>query len=270
MARTTPRSPARSALAPALTHVDGDGRVVMVNVGAKAASTRVAIAEARVCCAPSTRDALLSTSTSKKGEAIVTAKLAGILAAKQTDRLIPLCHGLALEDVAVDVDAVADGFVVRARAQTTGKTGVEMEAMVAASIAALTLYDMGKAMERGMRVTEVRLVEKSGGKSGTWRAPSTTPTTTTASATPATTTSTASKTQNAKTAKVHGTRNNTPSAKKGPMTTTPSTKSPSTQSATASTKSPSTKTASTTKSPSTQSATASTKTTKTTNQKKKT
>lgn len=178
MARSAPRPPAHSSSeTAALTHVDGDGRVVMVNVGAKAASTRVAIAEARVCCAPATRDALLSTATSKKGEAIVTAKLAGILAAKQTDRLIPLCHGLALEDVAVDVDAVADGFVVRARAQTTGKTGVEMEAMVAASIAALTLYDMGKAMERGMRVTEVRLIEKSGGKSGTWRAPSTTPAT---------------------------------------------------------------------------------------------
>ena len=152
-----------------LSHVDDDGRVTMVDVSGKADSARHAIARGRLLCSPETRMALLSATTSKKGEAIITAKIAGMLAAKQTGSLIPLCHPIALTDVSVDVTAVDGGFDIEARAACVGKTGVEMEALVAVSVCGLTLYDMGKAIERGMRLTDVRLVEKAGGKSGTWR-----------------------------------------------------------------------------------------------------
>jgi cyclic pyranopterin phosphate synthase len=154
----------------ALTHVDERGRIRMVDVSEKAESARVAIACGLLRCSPSTRDALWS-STTKKGEAIVTARLAGILAAKQTGALIPLCHPVPLSDVAVDVIVVDDGLAIEARAACVGRTGVEMEAMVAVSVAGLTLYDMGKAIERGMVLEQVRLVEKRGGKSGVWRRP---------------------------------------------------------------------------------------------------
>jgi cyclic pyranopterin phosphate synthase len=153
-----------------LTHVDAHGRIQMVDVGHKAESERIAIARGLLRCAPSTRDALWSSST-KKGEAIVTARLAGILAAKQTGALIPLCHPVPLTDVAVDIVVVDDGLAIEARAACVGRTGVEMEAMVAVSVAGLTLYDMGKAIERGMVLEQVRLVEKRGGKSGVWRRP---------------------------------------------------------------------------------------------------
>jgi cyclic pyranopterin phosphate synthase len=152
-----------------LSHVDDDGRVTMVDVSAKPETARTAVARALLRCSSATRDALLSSSTSKKGEALVTAKIAGILAAKQTGSLIPLCHPVALSDVAVDVAAVDEGFLIEARVSCVGRTGVEMEAMVAVSICGLTLYDMGKAIERDMVLGDVRLVEKRGGKSGVWR-----------------------------------------------------------------------------------------------------
>ncbi len=151
-----------------LTHVDAAGRVRMVDVSQKADTARSATARALLRCSRATRDALLAGGT-KKGEAVATAKVAGVLAAKQTGALIPLCHPIALTDVAVDITAVAAGIAVVATARCVGKTGVEMEAMVAASIAGLCLYDMGKAIEREMTLTDVELVEKSGGKSGTWR-----------------------------------------------------------------------------------------------------
>ena len=152
-----------------LSHLDEHGRVSMVDVSNKPATARSATAEALLCCAPSTRDALLG-GTLHKGEAIVTAKVAGVLAAKHTGTLIPLCHPLALSDVQVEIVGVDDGLRITATARCVGPTGVEMEAMTAATIAGLTLYDMGKAVERGMHLQGVRLLEKTGGSSGTWRA----------------------------------------------------------------------------------------------------
>ena len=151
-----------------LTHLDESGRVRMVDVSAKAETERVAVARALLRCTPGTRDAIVEGKLAK-GEAVTTARVAGILAAKRTGELIPLCHPIALSDVGVDVVAVKDGVAIEARAKTVGRTGVEMEAMVAASVAGLTLYDMAKAVERGMVLDGVRLVLKSGGKSGTWK-----------------------------------------------------------------------------------------------------
>ncbi len=152
---------------PHLTHVGSDGHVAMVDVSDKAVSVRHATACATLRCSAETR-ALLTDSTSTKGEALVTAKLAGILAAKKTAELIPLCHPLGLDDVAVDIAACDEGLRITAVAKTTARTGVEMEAMMAASVAALTLYDMGKGVERGMIVDGVMLMHKTGGRSGTW------------------------------------------------------------------------------------------------------
>jgi len=153
-----------------LSHLTADGSLSMVDVGGKAITARTATAEARVvlgaAAARALRDATLS-----KGDAFVAAQLAGIGAAKRTGDLIPLAHPLGLD--AVDVTFAWDGettLVVTARATTTARTGVEMEAMVAASIAALTIYDMCKALDKGIVVERVRLLEKSGGKSGPWRA----------------------------------------------------------------------------------------------------
>jgi cyclic pyranopterin phosphate synthase len=151
-----------------LTHVDAHGRLTMVDVSAKPETPRVAIARGLLRCTPSTRDALVAATTAK-GEALATAKVAGILGAKHTGSLIPLCHPVPLTDVAVDILAVDDGLALEARAACIGRTGVEMEAMVAVTVAGLTLYDMGKAAERGMVLEQVRLVEKRGGKSGVWR-----------------------------------------------------------------------------------------------------
>ncbi len=151
-----------------LSHVDADGKVLMVDVTDKRESARLAVARGLLRCSAQTREALLSSSTSKKGEALVTAKVAGILAAKQTGTLIPLCHPVALSDIVVDISAVAAGFAIEARVACVGRTGVEMEALVAVSVCGLTLYDMGKALERDMVLSEVRLVEKRGGKSGVW------------------------------------------------------------------------------------------------------
>ncbi len=151
-----------------LTHVDAGGSLQMVDVSAKESTARHAVARALLRCTPTTRDALLG-GTGKKGEAIATAKVAGVLAAKKTGELIPLCHPLALHDVQVNIVAVDDGLQITTMARCTGPTGVEMEAMTAAAIAGLTLYDMGKAAERDMVLDGVKLLEKGGGKSGLWR-----------------------------------------------------------------------------------------------------
>jgi cyclic pyranopterin phosphate synthase len=161
-------SPPTSLALPHLTHVDSKGRVQMVDVSHKPQTTRVAVAQALLRCSPSTREALLSSST-KKGESIATAKIAGVLAAKQTSLLLPLCHPVPLTDIAIAISGVDDGVRIEARATCVDRTGVEMEAMMAAAVAGLALYDMGKAAERGMILDEVSLVEKTGGRSGVWR-----------------------------------------------------------------------------------------------------
>jgi cyclic pyranopterin phosphate synthase len=152
------------------SHIAADGSVTMVDVGAKAVTQRTAHASARVRMPAAVAQALRD-ATLPKGDAFVAAQLAGILAAKQTGTLIPLCHPLPLD--AVDVTfAWESGDVLRidARATTTAKTGVEMEALVAASVAALTIYDMAKAVDKGIVIEAVRLEEKTGGKSGDWHA----------------------------------------------------------------------------------------------------
>ena len=165
----SPPSPSSPPSPPSpLSHLDVAGRVTMVDVGAKADSVRLAVARGLLRCSPATRDALVSPSTLHKGEALVTAKVAGILAAKQTASLIPLCHPVALSDVALDIVAGAAGFSIEARVSCVGRTGVEMEALIAVSVCGLTLYDMGKALEREMVLSDVRLIEKRGGKSGLW------------------------------------------------------------------------------------------------------
>jgi cyclic pyranopterin monophosphate synthase len=150
-----------------LTHVDGKGRIRMVDVSAKADTERLARAGALLRCAPAVRDALLG-GTLAKGEAAATAKVAGVLAAKQTGALIPLCHPIPLTDVQVELTAVDDGVAIEAVARCVGKTGVEMEALVACTVAGLTLYDMGKAVQKDMMLDGVTLLEKRGGKSGAW------------------------------------------------------------------------------------------------------
>jgi cyclic pyranopterin phosphate synthase len=142
----------------------------MVDVSAKAHTLRTARAEARVCMSHDARVAL-ETATLSKGDAFVTAQIAGIMAAKQTGTLIPLAHPLPLAQVEVGFRFDEDTLIVEATARTTAQTGVEMEAMVAASIAALTIYDMTKALDKGITIERVRLLEKSGGKSGHWVAP---------------------------------------------------------------------------------------------------
>ncbi|MBV8750842.1 MAG: cyclic pyranopterin monophosphate synthase MoaC [Candidatus Eremiobacteraeota bacterium] len=154
-----------------LSHVREDGSLAMVDVGAKAATARMARAEARVRLSDEAATALRE-ATLTKGDAFAAAQLAGIMAAKRTDELIPLAHPIPLG--AVDVSFAWDGATtlrIESRATTVGQTGVEMEAMVAASVAALTIYDMCKAVDKGIVVESVRLVEKTGGKSGAWAAP---------------------------------------------------------------------------------------------------
>jgi cyclic pyranopterin phosphate synthase len=143
----------------------------MVDVSAKAVTERVAVAEGRVLMRPETL-AIVRSGDAKKGDVLGAARIAGIMAAKRTHELIPLCHPLALTEVEVDLvpDAKLPGVRVTARVKVTGKTGVEMEALTAVSVACLTIYDMVKAVERGMRIEGIGLVEKSGGKSGHFRA----------------------------------------------------------------------------------------------------
>ena len=145
----------------------------MVDVGAKAPTERVAVAEGRVVMTRKTLDTVLA-GDAKKGDVLGAARIAGIMAAKRTHELIPLCHPLALSQVAVDIepDRALPGLTVRASVKVTGKTGVEMEALTAVSVACLTIYDMVKAIERRMRIEGIRLVEKRGGKSGHFRAES--------------------------------------------------------------------------------------------------
>jgi cyclic pyranopterin monophosphate synthase len=154
-----------------LTHIGADGGARMVDVSDKTATGRVAIAEGRVRMAAPTLTTILS-GDAKKGDVIGAARIAGIMAAKKTADLIPLCHPLSLTKVLVDIapDHALPGLTVRAEARCTGPTGVEMEALTAVSVACLTIYDMAKAIDRGMSIEEVRLVEKRGGKSGEWRA----------------------------------------------------------------------------------------------------
>ncbi len=141
------------------SHLDAQGRAQMVDVSAKPDSARLAIAEGRVTCAPATIR-LLRASALPKGDVLTVAKIAGISAAKATSTLIPLCHPLALTSVGVDFEVEADGIVIRATARITGKTGVEMEALTAVSVAALTIYDMCKAVDKGMSIGGIRVVQK--------------------------------------------------------------------------------------------------------------
>jgi cyclic pyranopterin phosphate synthase len=154
-----------------LTHLGKSGQARMVDVSAKAATERVAIAEGRVVMSAGTLDLVLK-GDAKKGDVLGAARIAGIMAAKKTHELIPLCHPLALSKVEVDIaaDRKLPGLIVRGTCKLTGQTGVEMEALTAVSVACLTIYDMVKAVERGMRIEGIRLIEKRGGKSGTYRA----------------------------------------------------------------------------------------------------
>ena len=153
-----------------LTHLDASGQANMVDVGAKPATERRALARATVRVSPRTAQIVLA-GDAPKGDVIGTARIAGIQAAKRTSELIPLCHPLALTFVGVEasVDAERGEIVLSAEARTTGQTGVEMEALMAASVAALTIYDMVKGVERGAEIVSIVLLEKSGGRSGEWR-----------------------------------------------------------------------------------------------------
>lgn len=152
-----------------LTHIGDDGAARMVDVGAKQDSARVAIASGMIRMSPAALAAVRA-GDAPKGDVLGTARLAGIMAAKRTGELIPLCHPLALDAVNVDFAFEDDGIRATAEASLTGKTGVEMEALVAVSTALLTVYDMAKALDKGMVIGEVRLIEKRGGKSGVWKA----------------------------------------------------------------------------------------------------
>ena len=158
-------------MAKRLTHLSKRGEARMVDVSPKSATERIAIAEGRVRMQKKTL-ALVIRGNAKKGDVLGAARLAGIMAAKRTHELIPLCHPLALSQVAIDIaaDKARGAVTVRATVKVTGKTGVEMEALTAVSVACLTIYDMVKAVERGMRIEGIRLIEKRGGKSGIYRA----------------------------------------------------------------------------------------------------
>ena len=153
-----------------LTHIDESGAANMVDVSDKTPTTRVAVATGSVEMKRETLD-LITSGNAKKGDVLATARIAGIMAAKRTHELIPLCHPLALSKVAIDieVDQALPGLTITAMAKLTGQTGVEMEALTAASVACLTIYDMAKAADKGMIIRDVRLMEKSGGKSGHWK-----------------------------------------------------------------------------------------------------
>lgn len=152
-----------------LTHTDAEGRARMVDVGGKAETPRIARAEGSIAMSAETLDAVERNALSK-GDVIATARVAGIMAAKRTAELIPLCHPLSLTDVGVDIapDRGLPGLRITAWAATIGRTGVEMEALTAVTVALLTIYDMAKALDRGMEISGIRLTEKHGGKSGVW------------------------------------------------------------------------------------------------------
>lgn len=154
-----------------LTHIGSDGEARMVDVSGKTATDRIATAEGRVVMRKETLDLVLS-GNAKKGDVLGAARIAGIMAAKKTSELIPLCHPLLLSKVEVNIspDETLPGLLVRATVKISGQTGVEMEALTAVSVACLTIYDMVKAAEKGMRIEGIRLLEKSGGKSGDYHA----------------------------------------------------------------------------------------------------
>ena len=154
-----------------LTHIGADGEARMVDVSGKEATTRLAVAEGRVVMSKTTLDLVLS-GNAKKGDVLGAARIAGIMAAKKTSELIPLCHPLLLSKVEVEItpDNALPGLVVKATVKITGQTGVEMEALTAVSVACLTIYDMVKAAEKSMQIEGIRLLEKSGGKSGDYKA----------------------------------------------------------------------------------------------------
>jgi len=152
-----------------LTHIDSRGEARMVDVSPKGNNEREAVAKGRVVMKPTTLEQIKTTGL-KKGDVLAVARVAGIMAAKKTPDLIPLCHPILISDIVVEFDLSRDNSIsIIARVKSTGKTGVEMEALVAASVAALTIYDMGKSVDREMIVTEIRLESKKGGKSGIYR-----------------------------------------------------------------------------------------------------
>jgi len=153
-----------------LTHLDESGAAHMVDVSAKADTVREAVAEGRIQMSANALQAIVEGSA-KKGDVLATARIAGIMAAKKTSELIPLCHPLLLSKIAVDFNFESDGIRATSRVRLTGQTGVEMEAMTAVSVALLTIYDMAKALDKGMIISGLRLLEKRGGKSGDWKAP---------------------------------------------------------------------------------------------------
>ncbi len=152
-----------------LTHLDAAGAAHMVDVSAKDVTAREAVAEGFITMSADALTAIRE-GAAKKGDVIAVARVAGIMAAKKTSELIPLCHSIALSKVTIDIDFAAQGVRVLATARTSGQTGVEMEALTAASVALLTIYDMAKALDKAMVIGNVRLLAKSGGRSGDWRA----------------------------------------------------------------------------------------------------
>ena len=163
-----PDHPRRTAAGGSPSHFDERGQARMVDVGAKGETERRAVASGRVRMAEATREVLFR-GAAAKGDVLAVARVAGIQAAKRTGEIVPLCHPLPLTHVRVDFAETADGIAIEAEARTVGRTGVEMEALLAVAAAALTVYDMLKAVDRAMEVDEVRLEFKSGGKSGVWR-----------------------------------------------------------------------------------------------------
>ena len=150
-----------------LTHFDESGKARMVDVGDKSETKRIAIAAGRIEMQPATAE-VIRTGTAEKGDVLGVARVAGIMAAKRTWELVPMCHPLLLTKVALDLAVNGNGVDIEATVETRGKTGVEMEALTAVSVAALTVYDMVKAIDRGMTISAVRLIEKHGGASGDW------------------------------------------------------------------------------------------------------
>lgn len=152
-----------------LTHLNASGEARMVDIGQKSETRREAVARGRVTMKPSTLE-MVRTAALKKGDVLSVARVAAIMAAKKTPELIPLCHPILVDDISVDLELVGDdGIEITVRVTSTGKTGAEMEALTAVSVAALTIYDMAKAVDRGMTIGEIRLQSKKGGKSGSYR-----------------------------------------------------------------------------------------------------
>jgi cyclic pyranopterin phosphate synthase len=175
MTKTNPPSRPRAASArqprkagPGLTHVDAKGRIRMVDVGDKAITDREAVARGSIAMSPAARK-LIKGGNNKKGDPIQAARLAGIMAAKKTSELIPLCHPLNLSHVSVDLTPTTRGYAIESRVRISGQTGVEMEALTAVAVAALTLYDMVKAVDKSMVIGDIELMEKTGGRSGHYR-----------------------------------------------------------------------------------------------------